>query len=145
MDLDAKINQQEAKKLLELSTAQVSRLVRDKWIKTDGKGKVTPRTVFRGYIESIKRGTAKSDADLKAARLRDYQQRTDARDGKLRSAAAREALQTSLEIWPEVANFLDSIPAMTSRDHAERARIKGVVDDFRKQFVSKLKARLNAH
>ena len=50
MDLDAKISQQEAKELLELSTAQVSRLVRDKWIKTDGKGKVTPRSVFRGYI-----------------------------------------------------------------------------------------------
>src|SRR5260370_33312584 len=107
MDLDAKITQQEAKKLLELSTAQVSRLVRDEWIKTV-KGKVTPRTVFRGYIESIKRGTAKSDADLKAARLRDYQQRTDARDGKLRNAAAHEALQTSLELWPDVANFLDS-------------------------------------
>jgi hypothetical protein len=144
MDIDAKITQQEAKKLLELSTAQVSRLVRDGWIKTV-KGKVTPRTVFRGYIESIKRGTAKSDADLKAARLRDYQQRTDARDGKLRNAAAHEALQTSLELWPEVANFLDSIPAMTSRDHTERAHIKGVVDDFRTRFVGKLKARLGAH
>jgi hypothetical protein len=144
MDIDAKITQQEAKKLLELSTAQVSRLVRDKWIKTDGKGKVTPRSVFRGYIESIKRGTAKSDADLKAARLADYTQRTEARTGKARAAAAQEALQTSLEIWPEVANFLDSVPAMTSRDHTERARIKGIVDDFRKRFVSKLQARLGA-
>jgi hypothetical protein len=144
MDIDAKITQQEAKKLLELSTAQVSRLVHDKWIKTDGKGKVTPRTVFRGYIDSIKRGTAKSDADLKAARLADYTQRTEAREGKLRKAAAHEALQTSLEIWSEVANFLESIPAMTSRDHAERARIKDIVDDFRKRFVGKLKARLGA-
>jgi hypothetical protein len=142
MDLDAKITQQEAKKLLELSTAQVSRLVRDKWILTDGKGKVTPRNVFRGYIQSIKRGTAKTDADLKAARLADYTQRTEARGDKFRKAAAQEALQTSLEIWPEVANFLDSIPAMTSRDHAERARIKGFVDDCRKRFVGKLKARL---
>jgi hypothetical protein len=145
MDIDAKITQQEAKKLLELSTAQVSRLVRDKWIKTDGKGKVTPRTVFRGYIESIKRGTAKSDADLKAARLADYKQRTELRSGKFRRAAVQEALQISLEIWPEVTNFLDSIPAMTSRDHAERARIKGIVDEFRRRFVSKLKSRLSTH
>jgi hypothetical protein len=142
MDIDAKITQQEAKKLLELSSAQVSRLVRDKWIKTDGKGKVTPRSVFRGYIESIKRGVAKSDADLKAARLADYTQRTEARGDKFRKAATQEALRTSLEIWPEVANFLDSIPPMTSRDHEERARIKGIVDDFRKRFVGKLKARL---
>jgi hypothetical protein len=145
MDIDAKITQQEAKKLLELSTAQVSRLVRDKWIKTDGKGKVTPRTVFRGYIESIKRGTAKSDADLKAARLADYKQRTELRSGKFRRAAVQEALQISLEIWPAVTNFLDSIPAMTSRDHAERARIKGIVDEFRRRFVSKLKSRLSTH
>lgn len=82
---------------------------------------------------------------LKAARLADYTQRTEARAGKLRQAAIQEALQISLEIWPEVANFLDSVPAMTSRDHAERARIKGVVDDFRKQFVGKLQARLGAH
>ena len=105
---------------------------------------MTPRTVFRGYIESIKRGTAKSDADLKAARLRDYTQRTELRAGKSRKAAVQEALNTSLEIWAEVANFLESIPAMTSRDHAERARIKGVVDGFRKQFVGKLKANLSA-
>jgi len=144
MDLDAKITQQEAKKLLELSTAQVSRLVRDGWIKTV-KGKVTPREVFRGYIQSIKRGTAKSDTDLKAARLADYTQRTELRSGKFRKAAMQEALQISLELWPQVANFLDSIPAMISRDHAERARIKGVVDDFRKRFVGKLKARLGAH
>jgi hypothetical protein len=52
MDLDAKITQQEAKKLLQLSTAQVSRLVR-KWIRTDGEGKVTPREVFRGHIYPI--------------------------------------------------------------------------------------------
>jgi hypothetical protein len=145
MDLDSPITQQQAKKLLELSTAQISRLVHDKWIVTNSKGKLTPRAVFRGYIQSIKRGTAKSDTDLKAARLRDYQQRTDARDGKLRSAAAQEALQISLEIWPEVANFLDSIPAMTSRDHAERTRIKGIVDEFRKHFVGKLQARLRSH
>jgi hypothetical protein len=145
MDLDAKITQQEAKKLLELSSAQVSRLVRDKWLQTDGKGKLTPRGVFRGYIQSIKRGTAKTDSDLKAARLADYTQRTEARGDKFRKAATQEALQISLEIWPDVANFLDSIPAMTSRDHEERARVKGIVDDFRKRFISKLKTRLDSH
>ncbi len=43
MDIDAKISQQEAKKLLELSTAQVSRLVRDKWIAAESAAISKPR------------------------------------------------------------------------------------------------------
>jgi hypothetical protein len=144
MELDVKIAQSDAMKLLDLSQAQISRLIRDKWIQTDSRGKMTPRGVFKGYIQSIKRGVAKSDADLKAARLRDYEQRTEARGDKFRKAAEKEALDFNMRVWPEVTALLDSIPALATRDQDERTRIRNVIDDFRRKFVVKLKASCGA-
>jgi hypothetical protein len=100
--------------------------------------------VFKGYIQSIKRGTAKSDSDLKAARLRDYEQRTEVREGKFRKAAEKEALDFNMSVWPEVTALLDSIPALASRDQDERTRIRNVIDDFRRKFVAKLKTGIGA-
>ena len=142
MELDAKIAQADAMKLLDLSQAQISRLIRDKWIQTDSRGKMTPRGVFKGYIQSIKRGTAKSDSDLKRARLADYEMRTAARGDKFRKAAEKEAYDFNMGVWPEVVALLDSIPALATRDQDERTRIRKVLDDFRRKFVAKLKAGL---
>ena len=138
MKWDEPITLNQAGELLDLSQAQVSRLVADNWIARKD-GKTTARLAVTGYIQSIKKARVSADIDLKAIRAEDYRQRMDARAGKFQEKANREAYDLCMEAWPPVVAFIDGMPAMFSRDNEVRDRVRKAIDQFKHKFIAHIK------
>ena len=140
MNCDEPITLNQAGELLDLSQAQVSRLVADEWIaRNKSTGKTTPRLAVSGYIKSIKKARVSADTDLKAIRAEDYRQRMDARAGKYQAKANAEAYALCMEAWPPVVAFLDGLPAQFSRDNETRIRVHKAIDQFKTKFIAHIK------
>jgi len=136
MDINEKINLAQAAALLGVTPKTVSVLCSQGYIDRDKNGFVTPARATQGYVLSIKKAGGRADAEYKQVKTMELKNRVAARDGKYQQRANEEAYQLSMEAWTQVSNYLNSLPAMITRDPAERKRITAMNTAFQHKFVA---------
>jgi hypothetical protein len=142
MNISEKINLTQASELLGVSVKTVSLLCSEGHIQRDKDGAVTVGGAVHGYVASIKAYGSRADAEYKKVKTEELKHRVAARDGKYQQEANEEAYQVFAEAWPQVVNFLTSLPAICSRDNAERKRIRDVINAFQRKFIDFIKTEL---
>ncbi|NTA46864.1 hypothetical protein G6L34_01995 [Agrobacterium tumefaciens] len=130
-----------AGKLLGLSAERIRLLVKDGFIDRPAPGRVTLGSVARGYArywqEKASQQTKTSeDQRVKKARAEEIEQRIAERNRRL--VPAEEATAAIDHIIGACAEAFASIPAMISRDVAERNRIEKHVKEAQRGVAKRL-------
>ncbi|CUX31800.1 hypothetical protein [Agrobacterium genomosp. 13] len=124
------ISLEAAGKLLGLSAERIRLLVKDGFIERPAPGRVTLGSVARGYArywqEKASQQTKTSeDQRVKRARAEEIEQRIAERNRRL--VPAEEAIAAIDHIVGACVETFNALPAMITRDIAERKRIETVV------------------
>jgi hypothetical protein len=136
MNISEKINITQASELLGVSVKTVSLLCSEGHIMRDKDGAVTVGGAVHGYVKSIKAYGSRADAEYKQVKTEELKHRVDHRDGRYQQAANAEAYAFCQEAFAPLPAFLQSLPAMFSRDPIVRKRVADGIAAFQKKFIA---------
>lgn len=134
------INQASVAKLLMLSPERVRQLGKMGYIPSAGRGKYHLVAVVQGYIKFLKddeRRPTKAGAaeDLRDVRAEEVRRRMAREDREL--VDMDEATACFEDVTGEMLKFVNSIPAMITRNPSERRRIEDIVGKAQGQLVAR--------